>query len=50
MFDTVLMDPFNEALLISAMMLVPSFSLNALLIVLEMVRNVINCSLNKWNM
>ncbi|XP_006247716.1 ATP-binding cassette sub-family A member 6 isoform X1 [Rattus norvegicus] len=36
MFDTVLMDPFNEALLISAMMLVPSFSLNALLIVLEM--------------
>ncbi|XP_031209944.1 ATP-binding cassette sub-family A member 6-like [Mastomys coucha] len=36
MFDTVLHDPFNEGQLISAMMLVPSFSLNALPIVLEM--------------
>ncbi|GAB1297013.1 ATP-binding cassette sub-family A member 6 [Apodemus speciosus] len=35
-FDTVLIDPFNGAWLISAIMLVPSFSLNALLIVLEM--------------
>ncbi|XP_028617078.1 ATP-binding cassette sub-family A member 6 isoform X1 [Grammomys surdaster] len=36
MFDRIMIDPFGEALLISGMILVPSFSLNALLIVLEL--------------